>query len=126
MAEQYTFRWEDDALVAALDTMNNEMDRAITAVMLYHAPLAEAYAKKNARWIDRSTNARNGLYARMERSGHTASRARWRIHVGHAVPYGIFLEVRFSGRYAIIEPTVKHEGTEVMKTLSGLFREMGW
>jgi hypothetical protein len=87
------------------------MDRVLTAATAYHATRAEAYARSNAPWTDRTSNARNGLFAKAERD-----RPYYRIIVAHSVPYGIWLEVRFSGRYAIIRPTVDHEGPELMKT----------
>ena len=84
--------------------------------MRYHATRARGYARKNAPWTDRSTNARNGLFAEASSAG-----SMHRITVGHTVPYGIWLEVRWSGRYAIIRPTIDHEGPEVMASVSQLF-----
>lgn len=117
---KYAFEYDDDALVAAVATLDDKIDRALSAIILRHAPLAEAYAKRNAPWTDRTTNARNGLFGKPERD-----RPRYRIIIAHAVPYGIWLEVKYSGRYAIIMPTVNHEGPEVMKTVSGLFGMLG-
>lgn len=108
--------WDNRALLNQLGTFNARMDRAITATMGYHATRAVAYARINAPWKDRSTNARNGLFA-------TAVRAapRYAIVIGHRVPYGIWLETKWSGRYAIIRPTIDHEGPEVMMTIATLY-----
>lgn len=111
MAE-YGFTWDQDTLTPALGKMDDAADRFLTAVIGFHEPQAEAYAKTNAKWTDRTSNARNGLFARAERD-----RPNYRIIVGHAVPYGIWLETRWSGRYAILEPTVRAEGKNVMKTV---------
>lgn len=108
--------WDDRALVNQLKTFNARMDRALTAATAYHATRAVAYARQNAPWTDRTSNARNGLFARAEREVPV-----YRIIVGHGVPYGIWLEVRWSGRYQIIRPTVDHEGPELMKTASKLY-----
>lgn len=108
--------WDDRALLNNLRTFDARVDRAIVATMKYHATRAVAFARQNAPWTDRTTNARNGLFARQEKDGSTH-----RIVIGHTVPYGIWLEVRFSGRYAIIRPTIDHEGPEVMRTISRLY-----
>lgn len=106
------FEFVSDTLTPALGKLDDAGDRFLTAVMGRHAPLAEAYAKQNAPWVDQTTNARNGLFAKPE-----FDRPSYRIIIGHAVPYGIWLEVRFAGRYAILEPTVRTQGIEVMKTI---------
>lgn len=111
--------WEDRALLNRLRTFDSRADRALSVIMRYHATRATAYARQNAPWTDRTSNARNGLNAVAE-SGSKSHR----IIIAHTVPYGIFLEVRWAGRYAIIRPTVDHEGPEVMKTVEGLFGRM--
>ena len=82
--------------------------------MLYHAPQVESYAKRNAPWHDRSGNARGRLTAVSE----TPTGGPYKIILAHGVPYGIYLEVRWSGRLGIVNPTISHEGPEVMKTIS--------
>lgn len=112
-------RWDARQLEVALKVFDPMVDRAVTAAMAYHATRAVAWARQNAPWIDRTTNARNGLFTRAERNAPI-----YRIIVAHSVPYGVWLEVRFNGRYQIIRPTVDHEGPEVMKTVSRLFAAM--
>lgn len=112
-------RWEDRALVNQLKTFDVRADRAIAAATAFHATRAVAYAKQNAPWTDRTSNARNGLYARAERD-----RPVYRIVIGHSVDYGIWLEVRWSGRYQIIRPTVDHEGPELMRTVGMMYSAM--
>lgn len=111
--------WQDATLVNNLKTFNARFDRVLTAAIGYHATRAVAYARSNAPWTDRTGNARNGLFSKAERDV-----PRYRIIVGHSVPYGIWLEVRFAGRYAIIRPTIDHEGPELMKTASMAYAKM--
>lgn len=111
--------WDDNTLYANLRTFNARADRAISAAISYHATRAVAYARQGAPWTDRTTNARNGLFARAERQAPV-----YRIIVGHSVPYGVWLEVRWSGRYQIIRPTIDHEGPELMKTVSMMYGRM--
>jgi hypothetical protein len=42
------------------------------------------------------------------------------IVIGHSVFYGVFLEARWSGRYAIIQPTLDHMGPIVMRSFNRL------
>jgi hypothetical protein len=79
--------------------------------MRYYEPKLENYAKLNAPWKDRTSNARNGLAARSGRDSKTHY-----IVLFHQVPYGIWLETRWSAKYAIIMPTIDHFGPEVMDT----------
>lgn len=112
-------RWTETALIGNIDGFEEKLDRAMFAATELHANSAEAWAKSNAPWEDQTSNARNGLKADAvhEKFKHA-------IVIYHRVPYGIWLEVRWEGKYAIILPTVAHEGKEVMATLSGLFKAM--
>lgn len=119
MAEA-AFIWDDSVLRAAIARVDPDVEAAITHSVAYHATRAVAYARQNAPWTDQTGNARNGLFSTTEHSGKT-----WRIIVAHSVPYGVWLEVRWNGRYQIIRPTVQHEGPELMRTVSDIFRTIG-
>ncbi len=94
------------------------MDAAWAAVSQM-APEVENYAKINAPWTDRTGNARNGLAARAYRQGKEIG-----IIIYHQVPYGIWLEVRWSGRYAIINPTIEAMGPAVMARANRLMERI--
>lgn len=111
--------WEDRGLA---DGVNNGAKRVNERVMLTlerYAPEIEGYMKVNAPWTDQTSNARNGLAARAFNEGHARG-----IVLYHQVPYGIWLEVRFSGRYGIIGPTIEEYGPRVMGDLRGLMGEI--
>lgn len=108
-------RWDMGTLKTNLTGLDDKVDRALAAVVEFHAPRAQAYARQNAPWNDQTSNARNGLRAEAQHKRFLHS-----IVIFHSVPYGIWLEVRWEGKYAIIMPTVQHEGKEVMKTASKL------
>lgn len=118
MAKQ-TITWDDRALINKLRTFNARADRFISASVAFHATRAVTYARQNAPWQDQTSNARNGLFARAERDF-----PKYRIIIGHSVPYGVWLEVRWSGRYQILRPTVDHEGPELMRTVSMMYQKM--
>lgn len=67
------------------------------------AEAMEEYAKARAPWRDRTTDARKGLYGYADRVEDNAFIA----GVAHAqtVDYGIWLETRWNGKFAIIAPT---------------------
>jgi hypothetical protein len=109
-------RWDDRALLNKLQIAPARASRALVAIMAYHAPRAQGKMRSNAPWTDRTGNARNGLF-----SQPFADHPRYGIILAHRVNYGIWLEVRFSGRYAVINPTVQSEGPEVMRTCETLF-----
>lgn len=83
--------------------------------MKTQAKRVEAYAKANAPWEDRTGDAREGLTAtaEVEDEGFV-------INLFHTVEYGIWLEIRWGGTYAIIEPTIEEMGPRVMSALNGV------
>lgn len=92
---------------------------ALSALMQYEARGIESYMRQNAPWQDDTGNARNGLSARPSGDG---------LHIGidlfHTVPYGIWLETRFSGSYAIIVPTINAKAPEVMESCRNLMSRL--
>lgn len=112
-----TLEITSDTLTPGIRQFPDEIDRGLSQVIDFFTPRVEAYARDNAPWTDRTTNARNGLRATPEHEFGS----RHAIVLSHSVPYGIWLEVRFAGRYAIIDPTVAAQGPELMSTVRGLF-----
>jgi hypothetical protein len=81
------------------------------------APRAEKHIKETAPWTDRTSNARNSLTARPEiRNGGEEAV----VILAHGVFYGIFLEVRFSGAYAVIIPSIEVLAPQYMKLAARL------
>lgn len=89
---------------------------AVNAAMRFHATSALAYARQNAPWTDRTGNARQGLFTRVDGS-FSGGRGTASLTIGHGVPYGIFLESRWSGRYAIVGPTIQREFPLIFMTI---------
>lgn len=77
------------------------------------------YAKDNAPWEDRSGDARAGLD-----SAVTASNGELEIDLYHTVDYGIWLEVRWGGRYAIIIPTIERMGPKLYARMNGILGDI--
>lgn len=108
--------WNPGDLAANLADFSPRTERALAAVMAFEAPHVEGHAKNTAPWTDQTGNARGSLTARPFKRGNT-----YGIRLSHGASYGIWLEVRFSGRYAVIAPTIQAMGPQVMTTASQLF-----
>jgi hypothetical protein len=110
--------------LAALDHNLNRFDervrKGIDKTMTYQAARSETYMKSNARWTDRTTNARNALFVSVTRHSEDS----WEMILSHGVSYGIWLEVSNGGKYAIVRPTFLRAGKQTMQLLSRLFERM--
>lgn len=118
---QVGFYWKSDTLTSNIKTFPQKLDRALIAATEYTASRGEADMKRTAPWTDQTSNARNGLFTSTEHSPSLH-----RIIFGHAVPYGIWLEVRWSGRYQVILPAVRKHGAELMALVGKLFSGPGF
>lgn len=115
MANASGIFWTGD-LPPNLKKVNSVVQGAIKVGVATNAPRIEQWMKTNAPWTDRTGNARNGLIARPQFSSPDKAS----IVMSHSVPYGIWLEVRWGGRYAIVGPAVEYWSPLVMKSISAL------
>jgi hypothetical protein len=109
------FRWEGDLTEQRIQQIGPTIKRAMVAAAGKTAPQAESWMKTNARWTDRTGNARNGLTARSVISTNSV-----KVVLSHSVPYGIWLEVRWDGKYAIIEPAIREWAPRMMDLVARL------
>lgn len=113
MASKIVATWTgSDALVDKISAFDARMNKVIAGQVLYAQNDAVTYAKKNAPWQDQTGNARAGLHAATN-FGHNFAE----LIVAHSEPYGIWLEIRWSGKYAIIGPTTLWVGKLILKRL---------
>lgn len=77
----------------------------------------ESDAKVNVPWEDRTTNARQTLFSVVD-----SETGRTTIYLSHGVDYGVMLELRYQGRYAIIMPTLEKFYPIIQRELRELFR----
>lgn len=108
--------WKDTSLIDNLKDGDKAVNDAVMTVLEYQAPRVETYMKQNAPWTDQTGNARQGLRAEAYDLGGEQKG----IILYGQVPYQIWLEVKHSGEYAIIVPTIQVMGPEVMKSLEGI------
>jgi hypothetical protein len=91
-----------DSLTPGLKRLLPQVDAGVDLAFDYIRPRAETFARQNAPWVDRTGNARNGLFVAHEKEPMVIHK----LITYHTMPYGLWLEVRWSGRYAIIGPTM--------------------
>lgn len=92
-----------------------ELMRKIYAVMRDYAKEMEDYMQENAPWEDQTGAARAGLHAVVdEHPVHPT------IYLYHTESYGKWLEIRWSGLYAIIMPTIEDMGPGLIRALEGV------
>jgi hypothetical protein len=110
-----SFSFNDGELVRSVAALEAKIKGAVDIAVDYHALKGMGYLKTDAPWTDRTGAARGGLHTVSFSGGskHT-------IIFAHAVHYGIWLEVKFSGRDEVIMPTVRKTGRELMQSLDGL------
>lgn len=102
-----------------IDDGPERVKRAAWVTAQSMAPEVENHMKINAPWVDRTGNARNGLAAVAYREGNDIG-----ITLYGQVDYQVWLETRFEGRYAIIQPTIDEMSPVVMKRYSRLMDRM--
>lgn len=99
------FAWTGLASTAQnIRSMNDNLHENIRAAAQSLANDMVAYAQENAPWTDQTGDARAGLQAQVvwEDAEH------FTIFLGHGdtIHYGVWLEVKDGGKYAIIVPTI--------------------
>jgi hypothetical protein len=111
--------WDDRQIRRNIKRLNQETVHGIALAFDVQAAQSTAYMKTNAPWTDRTSAARNGLHAVA-----THSKSRFELILSHAVSYGIWLEVKFSGRDAIILPSLRVAARELQNRLDHMWRRL--
>lgn len=116
-----TLDFDSKTLGNNLESFGPKVDGQIHAVMDYQSTKALSHMRTTAPWRDRTGNARSGLSTQVlwkPMSEHV-------IRLFHRVPYGIYLETRWAGRYSVILPTIQRFGPDTMRLLQKLFNRLG-
>ncbi len=91
-----------------LDAWAKRQRGAVVTLAKTWAGKLEGRAKRNAPWTDRTSNARNGLFGSTAIEGNQVF-----IRVAHSMEYGVFLELGYDGRFAILKPTINGAAAEI-------------
>lgn len=111
--------WTSDTLTPGLATFSTKLDAALGLFMEYNETKVQDYMRTKAPWTDRTGNARQGLFAKAYK--HSGAHG---IVAYHTMPYGVWLEVKHDGQFAIITPTIQSEGKRIMKDVGKLLTKM--
>lgn len=103
-------------VIDGLDKLEFDADIKIKNYLSNSCEELEYYMKENAPWNDRTGNARRGLNAKVEHPKDNY----YRIALKHGVIYGKYLENAMEKRFAILEPTVRLKGPDVINGMKGL------
>lgn len=114
------FKWDSRSLNQGLREFSPRVDAYIGAVVEFQSTKGSAYMKAQARWTDRTGNARAGLF--------TITRhipmVRHEAVFSHTMSYGFWLEVANDEKYAIIMESVRLAGRDIMGQLRGGLRRI--
>ena len=116
-----SFTWEvtpEQAFDDLIKQYQQEIHSAIKTLANRYAPEIEAWMKQNAKWTDRTGNARQTLHTEVEE----VSSIMIGIILAHGVDYGIFLELSHGGAWAIIGPALDSFAPKVWADVQALFR----
>lgn len=119
MPNRISFKFDDGELARNVASLEAKIQSAVDVMVDYHALKGQAYLKTDAPWNDQTGAARTGLHTVSFRGGNKHT-----IVFAHAVNYGIWLEVKFSGRDEVIMPTVRKTGRELMASLNGIMERL--
>lgn len=114
----FTLEWRIDptALGKAIERdYADELVRRAKRVMTAAAPVAEDHMKRVAPWQDQTGDARRLLMAETQDNGEEIA-----LYLIHGAAYGIWLELRHAGRYAVLVPTLHEFAGRLRGDLGGL------
>lgn len=109
-----SFRLEGD-MSARLNQFGPRVNRAMVAAANYTAPQIQAFMMSEASWTDRTSNARNGLRCKVVVQPDKVA-----LVLHHSVPYGVFLELRWGGKYGIIPAAMAAGGPLFLEMIKRL------
>lgn len=123
MASKVGLTWTSDTLTPAMKNAQPNAVAYMSRTTELYSLRSETFAKSKAPWTDRSGNARSGLSSIW--SAYVGSdNSKFEIDVYHQVPYGIWLEVRYNGRWSIINKTIATQGPRFFNTANQVFAKM--
>lgn len=104
-------------IISSLEVAQTKSQIAIKMFAQEGAKKFENYAKTHRRWTDRTGHARQRLTGWVEIMMNKV-----RIHIGHGVNYGVYLELAHEKKYAILQETVNAMSQEILEGYEELLR----
>lgn len=116
------FQWSvtpEQAFGDLMEQYGRDIHAAIKALAARWAPEIESWMKSNAKWTDRTGNARQSLYTEVEEISSIMIGII--MGYGNNLEYGIFLELSHGGAFAIIGPALDYFAPKVWADVQKLF-----
>lgn len=111
MSSGTEIKFDYSEVIANVDKLKERLKPALTMVTETMAKKMEGWAQENARWTDRTGNARQDLTGR-----HYWEDAQTVVaEISHGVEYGYWLEVAHNKKYAILEDSLEANKDAIMK-----------
>lgn len=92
-----------------LERIPDRVEEALYGYGETAAALLQGEAQRNRPWIDRTGHARQRIKGYCVRTENGV-----RIYLAHGVDYGVYLEFAHEKKYAIIYPTLRRKGPEII------------
>lgn len=139
------FEWviaPEDEIIPALDQYAEDVFSALHAVAAYWGANIQNEARDKAKWIDRTANARSGIFFAVDGFGlnpltgevtaeqslmtdvsiESGNKNTLIIALSHTVFYGKFLELSHGGKNAIIMSTIEENLPQLERMVTNLFK----
>jgi hypothetical protein len=102
-----------DTISPHLAVFDEQIMGVVEKIFQYFESVSETEMKTGARWTDRTGVARSGLVSTSDRSGNEFT-----LHFASMASYGIWLEIRWSGKYAIVGPVMSQIGPRLAEMIA--------
>jgi hypothetical protein len=119
VANKITAQWEvspSTAFTGMYDEWVVWVFNAVRTIMTAYIPEAENWMKSTAPWQDRTGNLRASLYAVVEDQPYTIVE----LVFDYGLDYGVYLEFKNQGRFAIIAPALDYHYPRIMADIQRL------
>lgn len=108
--------WRGSELSRNIQNVYNKVGPAVSMYMSTKASEFRSYMQSNRPWTDRTGMAKATLNSQFSSNGDL-----YRITLSHGVSYGIWLELAHGKNYAIIGPTIRTKGPELLQGIGNIF-----
>lgn len=111
-----TFDGNKNQIKTSLGFIDKNFRPVVKEYMVKKAEDLERFMKANHPWQNRTGAAEAGLSAKVISSPADYVQS---IELNHGVYYGVYLEYSMGRRFAILEPTIRLKGPEIVDDLQG-------
>ena len=108
-----------DQVIRNLRTFDQRYRATVRTTLARQAEITEARLKAEHPWQNRTGAAEAGLRAGVLEEGQA-----FVLRAQHSVPYGVFLETKHQGRYAVLRPVLRTQWPRAVHAVARAVREV--